>query len=145
MFARLHLRLYHQVNQVYSGVFLLQSSLAFRVGCLTKRSKELNQANLQEKLVGKLTKIRRHACPQRDANELDTFLWQTRSLKGYSFLNGVACCATNGWIILIGDHGAAREGIKPVSIALYGLYVCHLLYTPIAPVFLSGKRTFAFS
>jgi len=47
--------------------------------------------------------------------------------KGYSFLNGVADCATNGWIILIGDHGAPRESIKPISIiALYGLYVCHL-------------------
>ena len=112
---------------------------------LTKRSKELNQADLREKSVGRLTKIKRHTFPQYDADELDSFLWQTRSLKGYSFLNGVAYCATNGWIILIGDHGAPREGIKPISNALYGLYVCRLQYTPIAPQFLSGKRTFAFS
>ena len=29
----------------------------------------------------------------------------------------------------------------PISNALYGLCVCRLQYTPIAPQFLSGKRT----
>ena len=32
-----------------------------------------------------------------------------------------------------------------VSIAVYGLCVCHVQYTPIAPLFLSGKRTFSSS
>jgi hypothetical protein len=54
------------------------------------RSKKLNKVVLQEKSVGRLTKIRRHTCYQHDADELGTFLWQTRSLKGYSFLTGVA-------------------------------------------------------
>ena len=39
-------------------------------------------------------------------------------------------------------HGTA---LLPVAIALYGLYVCHSQYTPVAPQFLSGKRTFASS
>jgi hypothetical protein len=45
-------------------------------------SKELNQADLRKKLAGKSTKTRHHACPQHDADELGTFLWQTRSLMG---------------------------------------------------------------
>jgi hypothetical protein len=82
---------------------------------LTKRSKKLNQADLQEKLAGSLTQTTRYACPQYNADMRDTFLRQTRSLKGYSFLTGVAYCATNGWIILIGDHGAARDYDKCAS------------------------------
>jgi hypothetical protein len=107
------------------------------MSCPTKRSKKLNKAILQEKSVGRLTKTRRHTYPQHDADELGTFLWQTRSLKGYSFLNGVAYCATNGWIILIGDHGAAREGMKPISNALpEGEPVClpFAVYSHCAPV-----------
>ena len=63
-------------------------------------------------MIGRLTKTRRHTQTPNDANEPNAFLWQTRSFKGYSFLNGVASCATNGYIILIGNQGAAREGTK---------------------------------
>jgi hypothetical protein len=35
--------------------------------------------------------------------------------------------------------------MKPVSTALYGLFVCHLQYTPFAPEFLYGKRMISFS
>jgi hypothetical protein len=61
----------------------------------TKRSKKPNKAIFQVNLAFRLTKTRRHYYSQNDANELDTFLWQTRSLNGYSFLNGVAPLATN--------------------------------------------------
>lgn len=63
---------------------------------LTKRSKELNKAIFEKIFVARLTKTGRHTFPQNDADAFNKFLWQTRSLNGYRFLNGAACRATKG-------------------------------------------------
>ena len=85
---------------LWVGIFVVggvaaSAVVAIRSAAQQCVSKKLNKAILRVNLVGRLTKTRRHTKPQHDADELDTFLWQTRSFKGYSFLNGVANCATN--------------------------------------------------
>ena len=77
---------------------------------------------------------------ENDAVQFSSFVeGQTRSLKVYSFLNGVMTPerhATNGWIIVIGNQGAPRDcDSRRVSNALYGLCVCHFaVYSRCAPV-----------
>jgi hypothetical protein len=77
---------------------------------------------------------------ENDAIKLSSFVeGQTRSLKRNSFLIGVLAPrrhATSGWIIPTGTTGLRSTH---VSIALYGLCVCHVQYTPIALCFF-GER-----
>ena len=60
-----------------------------------QRSKELNQTNLREKLVGRIIQNKASHLTPNDASELDTLLWQTRLFKDDGFLNGITDCAAN--------------------------------------------------
>ena len=60
--------------------------------------------------------------------------------------HGAKAPATNGWIIVIGNQGAPRDCDRSVSPLLCTAYVSATSqYTPIARLFLCGKRTFSFS
>jgi hypothetical protein len=101
----------------------------------------------KEKSAGRLTtKRRRDHFRKRRRPAFVICRGQTRSFKGYSFLNGVAQGATNGWIIRTGNQGALRDCDQHKSPLLCTAYMsAHSQYTPIALLFLCGKRMFSFS
>ena len=78
---------------------------------------------------------------ENDAIKLSSFVeGQTRSLKGTSFLIGVAYCATSGWIIRTGNQGAPRDCDQHMSPLLCTAYTsANSQYTPLAPCFF-GER-----
>ena len=82
---------------------------------------------------------------ENDAIKLSSFVeGQTRSLKLYSFLNGVIAPrrhATNGWIIVIGNQGAPRDCDKRASPMLCTAYVSAMCSILRLLLFLCGKRT----
>ena len=111
----------------------------------TQRSKKLIESNCEAKTAGELTTKRRQA-PFRKRRH-DAFVicrGQTRSLKLYSFLNGVM--ALERPPPMDGSSGPETKvhrgtATKRVSTALYGLYVCHFaVYSDCVPVSLRKEN-----